>query len=168
MRAGYASASPAESVEHVNIFSNFVQYGLEKPEIFRMDCTNDMFKSEGFFDAIVCDPPYGIRAGAKECGLREARVKRKEEREVAPSDQQQIGEKPEEGKDKVTFVGLADAASDQNHGHGHHGRRASPARDKSAEERRLAGLPVPHLQRAVSSVHSGSSRKSSPGTRTSS
>lgn len=89
----------------MNIFSNFVQYGLDKPEILRMDCTNDMFKSGGFFDAIVCDPPYGIRAGAKECGLREARVKRKEERDGAQLPENSSGEvKTEEAKDKVSFV----------------------------------------------------------------
>jgi len=73
-----------------------------------MDCTNDMFKSDCFFDAIICDPPYGIRAGAKECGLREARIKRKEEREVVQADQKQSAEqKSEESKDKISFVASA-------------------------------------------------------------
>lgn len=56
-----------------------------------MDCTNDLIKSQGFFDVIVCDPPYGIRAGARESGLREARVKRKEFKA------KQISESKEEG-----------------------------------------------------------------------
>eukprot|EP01037_Dinobryon_pediforme_P018667 gene18667-18965_t len=32
------------------------------------DCGNRNYTSEGFFDVIVTDPPYGIRAGAKKSG----------------------------------------------------------------------------------------------------
>lgn len=72
-------ANPAKTVDKVDAFSNFEQYGFDKPDILRMDCTNDIFKHLAYFDAIVCDPPYGIRASAKETGLRDARVKRREE-----------------------------------------------------------------------------------------
>jgi tRNA (guanine10-N2)-methyltransferase len=51
-----------------NIFSNFEQYGLDKPEILRLDSCSTVFRSEGMFDAIICDPPYGLRAGAREVG----------------------------------------------------------------------------------------------------
>ena len=50
-----------------SIWENFEQYGLEKPEIIRVD--NHLFSRHygsslhNFFDAIVTDPPYGIRAG---------------------------------------------------------------------------------------------------------
>lgn len=68
------------------ISENFRIYGLEPPELIRMD--NHLFdrhvqsksKSNGrplqqefneMFDAIVTDPPYGIRAGAKKSGKKD-------------------------------------------------------------------------------------------------
>lgn len=72
-----------------NIFENFKTYGLPKPELIRMDNhlfdrhfdsshfysargaenpTSNGTASEGYFDVIVTDPPYGIRAGAKKTG----------------------------------------------------------------------------------------------------
>jgi tRNA (guanine10-N2)-methyltransferase len=41
---------------------NFEQYGLLKPNIMRMDCTKCFFAPHALFDAIITDPPYGIRA----------------------------------------------------------------------------------------------------------
>lgn len=49
-----------------NVFLNFRQYELELPEILRADCGEYRFRYSEFFDAIVCDPPYGIRAAAKQ------------------------------------------------------------------------------------------------------
>ena len=55
--------------------SNFAQYGLPMPELVRSD--NALYHRHwrtlrsGVFDAIVCDPPYGIRAGARTSGARE-------------------------------------------------------------------------------------------------
>lgn len=52
------------------VFSNFRQYSLPLPEILRLDASRffDHFNGfDDFFDAIVTDPPYGIRAGAR-CG----------------------------------------------------------------------------------------------------
>jgi tRNA (guanine10-N2)-methyltransferase len=67
-----------------NIFTNFKQYQLPPPCILRADNSErgNVFahlhhhgsasKEEQcrvpFLDAIVCDPPYGVRAGAKKCG----------------------------------------------------------------------------------------------------
>ena len=56
-----------------NVFSNFAQFSLPVPELVR--CDSSMFSrhfrgSRNFFDAIVCDPPYGIRAGARKAGSR--------------------------------------------------------------------------------------------------
>jgi len=57
-----------------NLFHSFDQYNLQHPEIVRMD-----FSARGIsfreslssiYDAIICDPPYGIRAGAKKCGRK--------------------------------------------------------------------------------------------------
>lgn len=61
-----------------NIQENFLSYGLEVPELIRLDnhlldrhvakkCTG----GDGLFDAIVTDPPYGIRAGAKKSGKKD-------------------------------------------------------------------------------------------------
>lgn len=56
-----------------NIASNFKQYGLPPPELVRSDNAiyhrhyRDNFP---LFDAIVTDPPYGIRAGARKSGPR--------------------------------------------------------------------------------------------------
>jgi len=56
-----------------NIVSNFQQYGLPPPELVRSD--NSIYhrhfrKHLPLFDAIVTDPPYGIRAGARKSGSR--------------------------------------------------------------------------------------------------
>ncbi|KAL7473538.1 hypothetical protein ACHAXS_014017 [Conticribra weissflogii] len=56
-----------------NIVSNFKQYDLPPPELVRSD--NSIYqrhfrKHLPLFDAIVTDPPYGIRAGARKSGSR--------------------------------------------------------------------------------------------------
>lgn len=63
-----------------NVFASFKQYGLPLPEIVRLDVSqlhapanvggisNTRYVPHGFYDAIVCDPPYGIRAGARKTG----------------------------------------------------------------------------------------------------
>ena len=59
--------------EGSNVFSNFDQYGLARPEIVR--CDSSLFARHfqcraPMYDAIVTDPPYGIRAGARKSGNR--------------------------------------------------------------------------------------------------
>ena len=49
-----------------NIFSNFDQYSLPRPELVRSD--NSLYDrhyrtSNAIYDVICCDPPYGVRAG---------------------------------------------------------------------------------------------------------
>lgn len=61
--------------ETENILSNFSQYGLPPPELVRSD--NAIYHRHfrrhlPLFDAIVTDPPYGIRAGARKSGSRKA------------------------------------------------------------------------------------------------
>ena len=53
-----------------NVFLNFKQYCLPVPEILRADCSSHHFKYSGLFDSIICDPPYGIRAAAKQTSLK--------------------------------------------------------------------------------------------------
>ncbi|KAI2488815.1 hypothetical protein MHU86_25869 [Fragilaria crotonensis] len=57
-----------------NVRSNFRQYGLPPPELVRSD--NSLYSRHyrrstiPIYDAIVTDPPYGIRAGARKTGSR--------------------------------------------------------------------------------------------------
>lgn len=57
-----------------NVRSNFRQYGLPPPELVRSD--NSLYhrhyrrSTVPLYDAIVTDPPYGIRAGARKTGSR--------------------------------------------------------------------------------------------------
>eukprot|EP00588_Corethron_pennatum_P013875 CAMPEP_0194276100 /NCGR_PEP_ID=MMETSP0169-20130528/8774_1 /TAXON_ID=218684 /ORGANISM="Corethron pennatum, Strain L29A3" /LENGTH=614 /DNA_ID=CAMNT_0039019731 /DNA_START=50 /DNA_END=1890 /DNA_ORIENTATION=- len=56
-----------------DVVGNFVQMGLARPELVRADNSlhRKHFRDVGpLYDAIVCDPPYGIRAGARQCGSR--------------------------------------------------------------------------------------------------
>jgi tRNA (guanine10-N2)-methyltransferase len=65
------------NVEDENIISNFKQYNLPRPELIRSD--NSMYHRhfrtdslQPLYDVILCDPPYGIRAGARRSGTRRA------------------------------------------------------------------------------------------------
>ena len=49
--------------EKYDIFTNFKYYGLPMPEIFTQDVLKPQLR--GKLDAIVCDPPYGIRVRSK-------------------------------------------------------------------------------------------------------
>lgn len=59
-----------------HIFDCFRQYELPRPELIRLD--NHLLdghmrihsSEQGFYDAIITDPPYGIRAGAKKTGKK--------------------------------------------------------------------------------------------------
>ena len=61
--------------EGENIFANFDKFELPRPEIVRGDSSDWSGgwcgKIEGYFDAIITDPPYGIRAGARRSGLKD-------------------------------------------------------------------------------------------------
>ncbi|WBW71966.1 tRNA (guanine-N2-)-methyltransferase catalytic subunit Trm11 [Schizosaccharomyces osmophilus] len=50
-----------------SIRSNFTQYRLANSflDVFTGDVTNCPLRQDFLLDAIVCDPPYGVRAGAK-------------------------------------------------------------------------------------------------------
>ena len=64
--------------EDENIVSNFKQYGLPPPELVRSDNAiyNRHYRDHlSLFDAIVTDPPYGIRAGARKSGSRKETIR---------------------------------------------------------------------------------------------
>jgi tRNA (guanine10-N2)-methyltransferase len=49
-----------------NLQSNFDQYGLPCPDVLQWDVSHAAATvARSFWDAIVCDPPYGLRAGAR-------------------------------------------------------------------------------------------------------
>jgi tRNA (guanine10-N2)-methyltransferase len=57
-----------------NILTNFEQFNLQRPEILRTDNAlyHRHFRShKPLYDSIICDPPYGIRAGARKTGSRQ-------------------------------------------------------------------------------------------------
>ena len=58
-----------------NVLSNFRQFNLPRPELIRSDNAiyHRHFRTDTqrpLYDAIICDPPYGIRAGARRTGSR--------------------------------------------------------------------------------------------------
>ena len=64
-----------------NVLSNFRQFGLPRPELIRSDngIYHRHFRADDdndccLYDAILCDPPYGIRAGARRSGSRRSEV----------------------------------------------------------------------------------------------
>jgi tRNA (guanine10-N2)-methyltransferase len=62
---------------HQNVFANFRQYQLPRPELIRSD--NGIYHRHfvnhlPLYDAILCDPPYGIRAGARKSGSKKSEV----------------------------------------------------------------------------------------------
>ncbi|CAM9725349.1 unnamed protein product, partial [Discosporangium mesarthrocarpum] len=66
-----------------NVYTNFEQYGLAQPELIRSDNAlyNRHFREVELYDSVVCDPPYGIRAGARKSGRQGGNP-----RPVAPED----------------------------------------------------------------------------------
>ena len=60
-----------------------------------MDVTTHCFKDNlNFFDAIICDPPYGYRAGARETGLGRRQKARKADREKYQEEHPEEKEEP--------------------------------------------------------------------------
>ena len=55
-----------------NIYTTFKQYGLITPELIRCDLNLHSFNDYLIenIDAIICDPPYGVRAGARKSGIK--------------------------------------------------------------------------------------------------
>ncbi|EQC28128.1 hypothetical protein SDRG_14088 [Saprolegnia diclina VS20] len=53
--------------DNATIASNFEQYDLPCPDFVQWDLSQRVLCPKPFWDAIVCDPPYGLRAGARKC-----------------------------------------------------------------------------------------------------
>lgn len=54
-----------KGVQYTVISDTFHQYNLPVPDLLRIDASSLPLRKTPLFDAIICDPPYGIRAGAK-------------------------------------------------------------------------------------------------------
>jgi tRNA (guanine10-N2)-methyltransferase len=75
-----------DKIDKFNVFTNFDYYGLPRPEILAMDVSALMFNLREvdyrsvrpLFDAIVCDPPYGVRARSQKVGIRESKKQKPE------------------------------------------------------------------------------------------
>ena len=64
--------------ENENIWSNFAQFQLPRPELVRSDNSlyyRHFLSDDPMYDAIVTDPPYGIRAGARMSGSKRKEVR---------------------------------------------------------------------------------------------
>jgi len=66
-----------DKIQRFDIFTNFYHYRMPVPEIFVMDCSRPSLNTRGgLFDAVVCDPPYGVRARSQKVGISETKKKR--------------------------------------------------------------------------------------------
>ncbi|KAF8252288.1 tRNA guanosine-2'-O-methyltransferase [Wilcoxina mikolae CBS 423.85] len=56
-----------------SVLGNFKQYGLVSRYLdgFTSDLTNTPLRRTRFLDAVICDPPYGVREGLKVLGSRD-------------------------------------------------------------------------------------------------
>ncbi|GFH59067.1 hypothetical protein CTEN210_15543 [Chaetoceros tenuissimus] len=64
--------------EDENVYENFKQYNLPRPDLVRSD--NAIYHRHyvtptPLYDAIVTDPPYGIRAGARKTGTKNREIR---------------------------------------------------------------------------------------------
>jgi len=70
IKVARVSKKISDKIESGDVFTNFDLHNLERPEIIRMDFTQPTIREVEMFDAIICDPPYGIRAASKKFGKR--------------------------------------------------------------------------------------------------
>lgn len=63
-----------------NIFTNFAHYNLRLPQILRADINYPWIRQCDFFDAIVCDPPYGDRAFSRKTGMESNKKEKRQQR----------------------------------------------------------------------------------------
>ena len=83
-----------------NIFSNFDDYNLERPQIIRQDINKSGFRKKNFlFDAIICDPPYGWRAAVRKTGLSTFKKEKREKRLEIKRNQKKKDDNSEEKKE---------------------------------------------------------------------
>lgn len=78
-----------DKIDRFDIFANFKHYGIMQPDIMAMDISAIQFSNlRPVFDAIVCDPPYGVRARSQKSGIRDSR-KEKPKKEMQEKDSEE-------------------------------------------------------------------------------
>ena len=103
-----------------NIFSNFDDYNFPRPQIIRQDINKPAFRKNNFlFDAIICDPPYGWRAGVRKTGLsenkKEKREKRLEQKRKNKKGNDEEIEDDKDDKDKNEIINAENEDMDYNY-----------------------------------------------------
>jgi tRNA G10 N-methylase Trm11 len=59
-----------DKIDRFDILANFQHYRLPRPEFWVQDVHKPMIRMrEVKFDAVVCDPPYGVRAMTQKVGV---------------------------------------------------------------------------------------------------
>ncbi|UZJ57189.1 hypothetical protein CBS101457_006509 [Exobasidium rhododendri] len=68
----------AKKCQEVAVLGSARQYGVKDQfiDFICSDVSQHPWRGEGLFDAIVADPPYGVRAGAKQLGRRDLNKQR--------------------------------------------------------------------------------------------
>ena len=59
--------------KHCNVYTNFTDYGLQDPlGLLRADTAHPPWRPgiEAVADVILCDPPYGVRAGGRKVSAK--------------------------------------------------------------------------------------------------
>lgn len=100
-------------IEKFDIFANFKHYKLPSPDFLAMDISALQFNMQlqnyksfrPIFDAIVCDPPYGVRARSQKIGIRESRRDRPEKKKA---DEREEDEPYFSQKEHFDFIELHD------------------------------------------------------------
>ena len=70
-----------EKIEKFDIRTNFDHYGLARPDFWVQDFHKPMIRRDvPLFDAIVCDPPYGVRARTQKVGATEEKAAKHEKK----------------------------------------------------------------------------------------
>jgi len=69
-----------------NVFSNFKQYGISNKllDFVVVDHAHPVWKMDNMLDAIVCDPPYGVREGARKIGKKRKTLEREKSHPKPP------------------------------------------------------------------------------------
>lgn len=97
------------------VASNFEQYGLPAPELVRADMADLGIRegAAGMFDAIVTDPPYGVRAGVRQSGEAVHATARHAKRGGAP-----LAAPPEEATGSAAASAAAEGGGSAGEGKG--------------------------------------------------
>jgi len=101
-----------ERKEDKHLFDSFDQYDIPRPDILRMDFSplGRGMRNLSIYDAILCDPPYGIRAGARKVGRSERKKLKRPLQENLPKPEKHCT--PTQGYDTVdVVVDMLDAAA---------------------------------------------------------